>query len=253
MNLRLAFASIAATLIVACRVAPTAADAGPVTVVARPILATTLVLGLPTYTSRATAEAAQPFADYLSSAIGIPVTIRMGEPYDELERWLRDGEIDVAELPPVAWVLLSRQSPGAVAVATPVIGGSPTYLGHVYVRADSPVQSLEDLRGKSFGYVDHESGSGYLFPRGMLLKEGLKPNGFFGAEKFQGDHKSVCNAVIKGARAISGEPARRVGSLEGAEAVVVQPARVAGEHVAQVGRAVLQHGQAIDAQLAKRG
>src|ERR1700760_3460692 len=39
-----------------------------------------------------------------------------------------------------------------------------------------------------------------------------------------------------------------VGGGEGGEAVVREPAHVAGEHVAQVRHAVLEHGQAVDAE-----
>jgi phosphonate transport system substrate-binding protein len=67
------------------------------------------------------------------------------------------------------------------------------------VKGDSPYQSVADLRGKSFAFVDPASTSGYLFPRAGLIKLGLgEPEKFFGQVVFAGAHDAAQLAVLNG-------------------------------------------------------
>jgi phosphonate transport system substrate-binding protein len=52
--------------------------------------------------------------------------------------------------------------------------GEDTYKGAIFVRADSKISKIEDLKGKKFAFVDPASGSGYIFPKKMLLEKGVK-------------------------------------------------------------------------------
>lgn len=157
-----------------------------------------LVIGMPNYRDDVDEASLKPFAAYLTAALGVPVKIRRAEPYQALPALLRSGAIDVAEIPPLAYVHLREQAPGIQLVATVVISGNPTYLGHFYVRSDSRYHSLSDLRGARIGYVNRDSSSGYLFPRDMLRQKGYDPDTFFSSEKFFGKHSQVLDAVTSG-------------------------------------------------------
>jgi phosphonate transport system substrate-binding protein len=63
-------------------------------------------------------------------------------------------------------------SPVAIYTARP---GEYGYYSMAFVKADSPIQTLEDFRGKNICYVNQNSTSGYLFPSGMLLDAGIDP------------------------------------------------------------------------------
>jgi phosphonate transport system substrate-binding protein len=52
-------------------------------------------------------------------------------------------------------------------------GGKPSYRSLVLVRADSPVASLKDLRGKVIAFEDGHSTSGYFLPASTLQRAGL--------------------------------------------------------------------------------
>ena len=56
------------------------------------------------------------------------------------------------------------------------------------VMADSPYRSIQDLKGKTLGYVDFNSTSGYLFPRSVMREQGIDPDTFFGKSSFAGGH-----------------------------------------------------------------
>jgi phosphonate transport system substrate-binding protein len=62
---------------------------------------------------------------------------------------------------------------------------------------DSPVKSVAEIRGQDFTLVDPASTSGNLFPRVMLLEEGIDPNTDIKA-RYAGNHQNSILAVAKG-------------------------------------------------------
>ena len=163
-----------------------------------PVKARRIVLGMPRYSAEDAVDATHALAGYLSNALGIVVDVRMAEPYKELPALLRTGAIDIAQLPPLAYVHLKQVLPGVVPIATPIAAGSPTYLGHIYVREDSRYRSVADLRGARMAYVSPESTSGYLFARELLREKGVDPDQIFINTRFFGTHQDVLNALVSG-------------------------------------------------------
>jgi phosphonate transport system substrate-binding protein len=62
---------------------------------------------------------------------------------------------------------------------------------------DSPVKTVQDIKGQDFTLVDPASTSGNLFPRVMLLEEGIDPNTDIKA-RYAGNHQNSILAVAKG-------------------------------------------------------
>lgn len=162
-----------------------------------PVRASRMIFGVSTYYGENPEAMLQPLLRYLEREIGIPVKLRVAETYVELPGLLEKDDVDVAQLAPLAYVHLRRKV-GLVPVATPIIGGSPTYLGHIYVRGASSFHALDDLKGRSIAYVSPESSSGYLFPRELLRNRGYDPDTFFSATRFLGTHPDVQEAVLAG-------------------------------------------------------
>lgn len=76
--------------------------------------------------------------------------------------------------------------------------GNPYYKAQIIAQAGSAINSLADLKGKRFAYVDANSTSGYLFPRVGLKKAGFDPDKLFGQTIFAGSHNNVVLAVYQG-------------------------------------------------------
>ena len=89
------------------------------------------------------------------------------------------------------------------------------YRAAFFVRTDSPAKDFAGIKGKSIAWVEQNSTSGYLFPRGLVLKRGEKLDGFFGAETLAGDHSAVCKAVLDGTSEVGATFAQETTGTEG--------------------------------------
>ncbi len=72
------------------------------------------------------------------------------------------------------------------------------YYSVVYVRADSPYQKMDDLKGKTIALVDPNSTSGNNAPRYFLNREGYSVDSFFGKNFFAGSHENAVLALAQG-------------------------------------------------------
>ncbi len=125
-------------------------------------------------------KAFQPFATYLGNKSGRPGGMVFVTPsYAGVLQALQADQIDCAYLNPLSYVLATQQFANTpeklVPISMPYFHGSLTYKGIIYVRADSGINSLKDLKGKSFAFNDRTSTSGFLYPAGMLKKAGIDP------------------------------------------------------------------------------
>ena len=81
-------------------------------------------------------------------------------------------------------------------------GVAGRYSTQFYVRKDSGIQRLEELRGKTVAFVDPASSSGYIYPMVLLMKKGLvkdrDPKSFFKEALFAGTHEVALRSVLTG-------------------------------------------------------
>jgi len=107
------------------------------------------------------------------------------------------GKTDVGWLPPFSYVLAHDKYEVELLFVVKRFG-SPFYKGQILVRADSGIESLAELKGKDFAYVDPASTSGHLYPKSLLASQGHDPEKFFRKVVFVGSHNAVALAVLKG-------------------------------------------------------
>ncbi|HEY9071319.1 MAG TPA: phosphate/phosphite/phosphonate ABC transporter substrate-binding protein, partial [Candidatus Ozemobacteraceae bacterium] len=106
---------------------------------------------------------------------------------------LEHGAVDFAWLGPTAYVIGSEKIPLIpLAKAKRRTGGS--YFGVIVARKDSGISRLEEIKGKTIGFVDPESASGYLYPLKVLLDSGVDPQKDCKAVFLQ-KHDAVLSAV----------------------------------------------------------
>lgn len=115
----------------------------------------------------------EPLRAYLEKRLGLPVELVVGANYAATGEALRFGRLDIAYLGPVTYILQSRRAKLEPFARPTHPGVGPTFQAVVIVPADSPAQSLADLKGKDVAFGDPASTSGTWVPRYMLLEAGL--------------------------------------------------------------------------------
>ncbi len=87
---------------------------------------------------------------------------------------------------------------GVIPLARPVnLDGSSTYHGYLFVRKDSGIKSVVEMKSKKMAYVDKATTAGYLFPLAYLKENGITDTDHFFSETFfAGSHDAAINAVL---------------------------------------------------------
>lgn len=145
--------------------------------------------------------AGQEFGQVLGRLVGTPVRVTVASDYAAVPEALRNGTADLAFVHPAGYVLASREAK-AMIVARNVWHGKTTFTSRIFVRKDSGVRQLEDLRGKTIAFVDPSSTSGYIYPMGLLIQRGLvknrDPKTFFREVVYAGAHDAAMRALLNG-------------------------------------------------------
>lgn len=100
---------------------------------------------------------------------------------------------DVASLATFGYIL-AHERYGVEAKLVVLRYGQDKYKAQIITRADSKISKLEDINGKTFGFTDPTSTSGYLMPSKMFKEKSIKPSKTIFLQK----HDSVVTAVYQG-------------------------------------------------------
>ncbi|WFL66094.1 phosphonate ABC transporter substrate-binding protein [Pantoea sp. X85] len=145
--------------------------------------------------------------DFFDKELQVETKLRNSSDYSGVIQGLLGNKIDlVLSMSPASFASVYLQNPKAVDVVGIVVDdkdGSQGYHSVVIVKADSPYQKLEDLKGKSFGMADPDSTSGFLMPNQAFKKEfggtvDDKYNNTFSSVTFSGGHEQDILGVLNG-------------------------------------------------------
>ena len=136
----------------------------------------------------------------LEHATGLAWKVTTMTSYAAQVEGMCSGSIDVGFYAPLQMTLLLSKSCG-----TPVLGAlrkddtgqlATTYKSQILVRTDSGINTLADLKGKKFAFVDALSASGYVFPTLLIKnKTGQEPKTFFSSTISAGGHPQAALAL----------------------------------------------------------
>jgi len=145
--------------------------------------------------------AGEEFAQALGKLYGAPIRVTVASDYAAVIEALRNRTADLAFVHPVGYVLASREARARI-VARNLWHGKSSFTSRIYVRRDSGIKTLEDLRGKTIAFVDPSSSSGYTYPMVLLIQRGLvkdrDPKSFFREVMFAGAHDAAMRALVNG-------------------------------------------------------
>jgi phosphonate transport system substrate-binding protein len=154
---------------------------------------------IPSENASGVTERWAPFTTYLSQRLGTKVTLRIANDYAAVIEGQRAGNIHIASYGPSSFARALMTGARITAFAIEVNqDGTKGYHSVFYVKANSPYQKIEDLRGKNLGLVDPNSTSGNNVPRFALNKMGITPETFFGRVVYTGSHENAVIALNQG-------------------------------------------------------
>ena len=133
-------------------------------------------------------------AHHVGKGAGKDITVSIAGSYNQLAAMVRSGEAAFAWVPPLVFTGLERRNEAVPLVSLRLEQEAP-YMSALVVRSDSPISSLEQVRGARAGWVDRWSASGYVVPRIALASANLDPRGLFSSEGFFKTHDAVIAAL----------------------------------------------------------
>jgi phosphonate transport system substrate-binding protein len=145
---------------------------------------------------------AKAISAWLTAEVGVPVRGFVTIDHAAAVEALRNGDADISFMGALPYVLANNQV-GATVVLAEVYRGKAEYTGRIFVRTDSNITQLSDLKGRSIAFADPISESGYLYPldtfvEAGLLKRGEDPKRFFGKVFFAGGYQQAIQSVAAG-------------------------------------------------------
>lgn len=143
-------------------------------------------------------EDIKPVVAYLEETLGIKVKDYVATDYAGVVEALRNKSADMGFMGPLQYVMAHKYA-GAYPILGEVYGKKASYVSRIFVRKDSGIKTLEDLRGKSIAFTDPLSSSGYLYPLDLFKEKGLvkeKPRDFFRRTYFAGGDEQAIRAVL---------------------------------------------------------
>jgi phosphonate transport system substrate-binding protein len=145
--------------------------------------------------------AGRDFGEVLGKLAGVPVRVTVAADYAAVIEALRNRTADLAFTHPVGYVLANREAKATIVVRN-LWHGKATFTARIYVRKDSGITTVEELRGRTIAFVDPASSSGYIYPMVMLVQRGLvknrDPKTLFREVMFAGSHDAGMRALQNG-------------------------------------------------------
>lgn len=134
-----------------------------------------LVMGiLPRFNATETTTRYAPMAEHLAERLGRPVTLVTSKDFDSFWRGIDEQRYDIVQYNQYQYI---RSSKTYQVIAHNKEFGKSTLAGVLYVRKDSNITSVKQLRGRAVLFGGGEDAMiGYIAPMYMLLQAGLSKN-----------------------------------------------------------------------------
>ena len=135
--------------------------------------------------------------DYIGKKLDMKVNFVEKKTYSEVNALLENESIDVAFVCGGPYVS-GHDEFGLELLAAPVVEGETVYYSYIIVPLNSKIEKFEELKGKTFAFVDPISNTGKLIPTYMLHELGEAPQSFYKECLYTYSHDNSIKAVAQG-------------------------------------------------------
>jgi phosphonate transport system substrate-binding protein len=142
-------------------------------------------------------ERYQPLAGYLSRKVGAKIKLKILPRYGNIIDNFQSEKLDGAFFGSFTYALAHAKI-GVSAVARPLaLDNTSTYYGVIFIRRDSGIRTIKDMKGKRFAFVDKATTAGYLLPLEFFYEGGVKDyKTYFKETYFTGTHQDTIYDVL---------------------------------------------------------
>jgi len=140
----------------------------------------------------------EPLAAYLSKKIEAEFALKVLSRYGNIIENFVSNDLDGAFFGSFTGALAHRKL-GVEALARPEwLDGTSTYHGLLFVRKDSGIRSVADMKGRRFAFVDKATTAGWLLPLHFFQTHGVDDHRSWLAESyFAGTHEGAIYDVLE--------------------------------------------------------
>lgn len=146
---------------------------------------------------------AEGLARFLSARLDIPISTQVDADYAATVEAMAEGHAHIATNLAPLQAAAAMVRAGARVILAEERDGRDYYHSRYWVRRDSGIETLDDLRDRTVAFNDPLSGSGYLMPVALLIGEGMVDDGeeiheFFDTVYFAGGTELSIRSLIEG-------------------------------------------------------
>jgi len=139
---------------------------------------------------------------YLEKALDSEIIFVVSKDYNHLITLIEQGSVDIASISPKLFATLRLQEPmipylASIKFADEQGTARSSYHSLIITLKDSSIQTFADLKGKSFGFTDVDSTSGYLYPQFMMRQNGIDPAKELGKIYMLKKHPKIIQALFE--------------------------------------------------------
>jgi len=140
----------------------------------------------------------EPIAAHIQARTGVKIRFTIVPRYGNIIESFATEEVDGAFLGSFT-AALAIQKLGVKPIARPLWpDGTSSYHGHVFVRKDSGIENVADMKGKIIAFVEKATLAGYVFPMAYLREHGVSDiDSYFKEYYFAGSHDGPIYAVLQ--------------------------------------------------------
>lgn len=146
-----------------------------------------------------------PLLEWISQQTGCHFVGVGAKNYDDLINKMVTGKVMMAELGPVSYVVAKKRNPDISILAaqkrwnldkSELLDYYHSYV--ISLQSNQNISTLNDLKGKAFGFVNKNSSSGFVFPLMWFKSHNINYQSFLAKHFYLGNHPNVAEAVVTG-------------------------------------------------------
>lgn len=134
----------------------------------------------------------KPLTKYLTEELRRPVTLQLSPDMPAAIKEVSTGNVDLSYLTPVAY-LKAKKNGNVQLVAKMVTQNTASFQLMIVVKDSSPIQTVQDLAGKTFAFGDAAA----ILQRAVVVGAGM-PMEKLGEYKFIGHYDNIAQGVLNG-------------------------------------------------------